>query len=104
MSGWAVNTWSRFARQRVSEAFPLNYYPPGLSASWRLGATTRSQRRRRKCCSVLRAIGAAVRATLETRGEDEAQKASTHLWENVDCRHERCRTVLPKWCLYGARV
>ena len=26
MSGWAVNTWSRFARQRVSEA--SHYYPP----------------------------------------------------------------------------
>ena len=32
-SGWAVNTWSRFARQRVSEAFPLNYYPPRTPTS-----------------------------------------------------------------------
>ena len=28
LSGWAVNTWSRFARQRGSEAFPPNCCPP----------------------------------------------------------------------------
>ena len=33
LSGWAVNTWNRFARQRVSEAFPLNYYPPWTPTS-----------------------------------------------------------------------
>jgi hypothetical protein len=33
LSGWAVNTWSRFARQRVCEAFPPNYCPPRTPTS-----------------------------------------------------------------------
>eukprot|EP01045_Picozoa_sp_COSAG04_P006908 COSAG04_NODE_348_length_16121_cov_7.375172_17_plen_175_part_00 len=32
-AGWAMNARSRFARQRVGEAFPLNYYPPWAPTS-----------------------------------------------------------------------
>ena len=77
LSGWAVNTWSRFARQRVSEAFPLNYYPPWTPTSApaltpapapaRLWLRLRFNERSKPLASVPSAAGAARRVAAARR-------------------------------------